>query len=58
MRPPFGVYAATLRSRSNDTKIMLKRRGLSVRLTGVHAHRWRHNYAHERNSPAGWFGDC
>lgn len=31
----------------NGIKIMLKRRGLAVGLTGVHAHRWRHNFAHE-----------
>jgi hypothetical protein len=32
---------------ANGIKIMLKRRGLAASLTGVHAQRWRHNYAHE-----------
>lgn len=41
----------------NGIKIMLKRRGLSVGLTGVHAHRWRHNYAHEWKLAGGDTGD-
>ena len=31
----------------NGIKIMIKRRGAAAGLTGVHAHRWRHNFAHE-----------
>ncbi|WP_199827661.1 tyrosine-type recombinase/integrase, partial [Streptomyces specialis] len=30
----------------NGIKIMLKRRGLAAGLSGVHAHRWRHTFAH------------
>ena len=32
---------------ANGVKIMLRRRGLQAGVDGVHAHRWRHNYAHE-----------
>ena len=31
----------------NGIKIRLKRLGLAAGIDGVHAHRWRHNYAHE-----------
>jgi integrase/recombinase XerC len=43
--------------RANGIKIMLKRRGLSVDLEGVHAHRWRHNFAHEWKRAGGDTGD-
>ncbi|MFD1146046.1 site-specific integrase [Saccharothrix hoggarensis] len=36
---------------------MLKRRGLAAGLTGVHAHRWRHNFAHEWKRAGGDTGD-
>ncbi|MEV1114969.1 tyrosine-type recombinase/integrase [Actinosynnema sp. NPDC049800] len=41
----------------NGIKIMLKRRGLAAGLTGVHAHRWRHNFAHEWKKAGGDTGD-
>ncbi|GLZ32277.1 hypothetical protein Lesp02_44650 [Lentzea sp. NBRC 105346] len=41
----------------NGIKIMLKRRGLSAGLSGVHAHRWRHNFAHEWKRAGGDTGD-
>ncbi|MCK2241908.1 MULTISPECIES: tyrosine-type recombinase/integrase [unclassified Crossiella] len=41
----------------NGIKIMIKRRGLRVGLTGVHAHRWRHNFAHEWKRAGGDTGD-
>ncbi|WP_433270606.1 tyrosine-type recombinase/integrase [Actinosynnema sp. CS-041913] len=41
----------------NGVKIMLKRRGLAAGLTGVHAHRWRHNFAHEWKRAGGDTGD-
>ncbi|MER5261545.1 tyrosine-type recombinase/integrase [Actinosynnema sp. NPDC002837] len=41
----------------NGVKIMLKRRGLAAGLTGVHAHRWRHNFAHEWKRAGGDSGD-
>ena len=41
----------------NGIKIMIKRRGLSAGLTGVHAHRWRHNFAHEWKRAGGDTGD-
>lgn len=41
----------------NGIKIMLKRRGLAAGLTGVHAHRWRHNFAHEWKRAGGDTGD-
>ncbi|GAA2630210.1 hypothetical protein [Streptomyces vastus] len=31
----------------NGIKIMLKRRGLAAGLVKLHAHRWRHTFAHE-----------
>jgi integrase/recombinase XerC len=41
----------------NGIKIMLKRRGLAAGLPGVHAHRWRHNFAHEWKLAGGDTGD-
>jgi integrase/recombinase XerC len=41
----------------NGIKIRLKRLGLSVGMTGVHAHRWRHNFAHEWKLAGGDTGD-
>jgi site-specific recombinase XerD len=41
----------------NGIKIRLKRLGLAAGLTGVHAHRWRHNYAHEWKLAGGDTGD-
>lgn len=37
---------------ANGIKIRLKRLGIAVGVTGVQAHRWRHNFAHEWK-PAG-----
>lgn len=42
---------------ANGIKIMLKRRGAAAGLTGVHAHRWRHNFAHEWKRAGGDTGD-
>lgn len=42
---------------ANGIKVRLKRRGLAVGLTGVHAHRWRHNFAHEWKLAGGDTGD-
>jgi integrase/recombinase XerC len=41
----------------NGIKIRLKRLGLSVGMSGVHAHRWRHNFAHEWKLAGGDTGD-
>jgi integrase/recombinase XerC len=41
----------------NGIKLMLKRRGVAAGLTGVHAHRWRHNFAHEWKLAGGDTGD-
>lgn len=41
----------------NGVKIMLKRRGLAAGLRGVHAHRWRHTFAHEWKLAGGDTGD-
>ncbi|MFE5163667.1 tyrosine-type recombinase/integrase [Streptomyces sp. NPDC056697] len=41
----------------NGIKIMIKRRGLSAGVKGVHAHRWRHNFAHEWKRAGGDSGD-
>ncbi|MFE9748365.1 tyrosine-type recombinase/integrase [Saccharothrix saharensis] len=41
----------------NGIKIMLKRRGRAAGLEGVHAHRWRHNFAHEWKRAGGDTGD-
>jgi integrase len=43
--------------RANGIKLMLKRRGLRAGLAGVHAHRWRHSYAHEWKLAGGDTGD-
>jgi integrase/recombinase XerC len=43
--------------RPNGIKMMLKRRGLAAGVTGVHAHRWRHNFAHEWKLAGGDTGD-
>ncbi|MEV5544469.1 tyrosine-type recombinase/integrase [Saccharopolyspora shandongensis] len=42
---------------SNGIKIMLKRRGKRAGVAGVHAHRWRHNYAHQWKLAGGDTGD-
>jgi integrase/recombinase XerC len=42
---------------SNGIKLMLKRRGHAAGLTGIHAHRWRHNFAHEWKRAGGDSGD-
>ncbi|MFE9748228.1 tyrosine-type recombinase/integrase [Saccharothrix saharensis] len=42
---------------SNGIKLMLKRRGRAAGLTGIHAHRWRHNFAHEWKRAGGDSGD-
>jgi site-specific recombinase XerD len=41
----------------NGIKIMVKRRGMAAGLSGVHAHRWRHNFAHEWKLAGGDTGD-
>ena len=42
---------------SNGIKIMLRRRGLRAGVANVHAHRWRHNFAHEWKLASGDTGD-
>lgn len=42
---------------ANGVKIMLRRRGVQAGLENVHAHRWRHNYAHEWKLAGGDTGD-
>ncbi|GAA3783231.1 hypothetical protein GCM10022225_84380 [Plantactinospora mayteni] len=42
---------------ANGIKLMLKRRGLRAGVDGVHAHRWRHTYAHEWKLAGGDTGD-
>jgi integrase/recombinase XerC len=42
---------------ANGVKLMLKRRGLRAGVDGVHAHRWRHTYAHEWKLAGGDTGD-
>lgn len=42
---------------ANGIKLMLKRRGLRAGLDNVHAHRWRHTYAHEWKLAGGDTGD-
>ncbi|MEU6265542.1 tyrosine-type recombinase/integrase [Saccharopolyspora shandongensis] len=42
---------------ANGIKIMLKRRGKRAGVAGVHAHRWRHNYAHQWKLAGGDTGD-
>lgn len=41
----------------NGIKIMVKRRGIAAGLSGVHAHRWRHTFAHAWKSAGGDTGD-
>ncbi len=41
----------------NGIKHMLKRRGALAGIAGVHAHRWRHNYAHQWKRLGGDTGD-
>ncbi|WP_328437257.1 tyrosine-type recombinase/integrase [Streptomyces sp. NBC_00444] len=41
----------------NGIKIMLKRRGLAAGLVKLHAHRWRHTFAHEWKRAGGDTGD-
>ncbi|MDT0549328.1 MULTISPECIES: tyrosine-type recombinase/integrase [Streptomyces] len=42
---------------SNGIKIMIRRRGQAAGLTGVHAHRWRHTFAHGWKRAGGDSGD-
>jgi site-specific recombinase XerD len=42
---------------ANGIKIMLKRRGERAGVPGVHAHRWRHSFAHEWKLAGGDTGD-
>jgi integrase/recombinase XerC len=42
---------------ANGIKIRLKRLGAAAGLDGVHAHRWRHNFAHEWKRAGGDTGD-
>jgi integrase/recombinase XerC len=42
---------------SNGIKIMLRRRGEVAEVPNVHAHRWRHNFAHEWKLAGGDTGD-
>ncbi|GAA1566473.1 hypothetical protein GCM10009827_105200 [Dactylosporangium maewongense] len=42
---------------ANGVKLMLRRRGVQGGVSGVHAHRWRHNYAHEWKLAGGDTGD-
>jgi len=41
----------------NGIKIRLKRLGEAAGLNNVHAHRWRHNFAHEWKRAGGNTGD-
>lgn len=41
----------------NGIKLMLRRRGRRAGVEGVHAHRWRHNFAHEWKRAGGDSGD-
>jgi integrase/recombinase XerC len=41
----------------NGIKLMLKRRGAAAGVSGVHAHRWRHSFAHEWKLAGGDTGD-
>jgi integrase/recombinase XerC len=43
--------------RPNGIKILLKRLGEAAGIDGLHAHRWRHNYAHEWKLAGGDTGD-
>jgi integrase len=42
---------------ANGVKIMLRRVGKAAGVPGVHAHRWRHTYAHEWKRAGGDTGD-
>ncbi|HEX8344702.1 MAG TPA: tyrosine-type recombinase/integrase [Actinoplanes sp.] len=42
---------------ANGVKLMLKRRGQAAGVRGLHAHRWRHSYAHEWKLAGGDTGD-
>ena len=42
---------------ANGIKLMLKRRGERAGVAGVHAHRWRHTFAHEWKLAGGDSGD-
>jgi integrase/recombinase XerC len=42
---------------ANGIKLMLKQRGLRAGVDNVHAHRWRHTYAHEWKLAGGDTGD-
>lgn len=42
---------------ANGVKLMLKRRGLRAGVNDVHAHRWRHTYAHQWKLAGGDTGD-
>jgi site-specific recombinase XerC len=42
---------------ANGIKLMLKRRGERAGVVGVHAHRWRHTFAHEWKLAGGDSGD-
>jgi site-specific recombinase XerD len=41
----------------NGIKLMLKRRGAAAGVDNTHAHRWRHNFAHEWHKAGGNTGD-
>jgi site-specific recombinase XerD len=41
----------------NGIKLMLRRRGARAGVRGAHAHRWRHNFAHEWKRAGGDTGD-
>ncbi|WP_412746001.1 tyrosine-type recombinase/integrase [Krasilnikovia sp. MM14-A1004] len=62
-RRGFGGQALWLPARgvvplsSNGVKIMLRRRGRRAGVADVHAHRWRHNFAHEWKLAGGDTGD-
>jgi integrase len=42
---------------ANGIKLMLKRRGAAANVDQVHAHRWRHSYAHQWKLAGGDTGD-
>src|SRR6185312_13388944 len=41
----------------NGIKMMIKRRGKAAGIDNAHAHRWRHNFAHEWHKAGGNTGD-
>jgi len=51
------AYRGSRSLASNGIKLMLRRRGSAAGLTGIHAHRWRHNFAHEWKRAGGDTGD-